>query len=282
MKKIFIFGILALLLLSCSDEGSSETGELFSLKVVDIADNPVQGIMVSINNVNNAFSNGQTGGRPQTVISFSVGEMSRIELEIFNLQNELVRTLIDDNLEAGEHNTVWNGVNNDDDPANIGGTNIFRYEMTATDTASGEVLYNESKYMCMELLIFPDLSVVGSTDDEGAFYLNNKLAFPHLFNLGEQEKYDEDACYCGTFTLSDRINIKLTDPDTDEYMIFTVLMDHSDHHHYNLVWANPHTANKEADISEIPSQPVIIDRDIDDNEVPISFELRQNYPNPFN
>ncbi|MDP8220842.1 MAG: FlgD immunoglobulin-like domain containing protein [Candidatus Stygibacter frigidus] len=282
MKKLFIIFVLALLLLSCSDDESSENGELFSLKVVDIVGNSVQGLIVRINNVNNAFSNVQTGGRPQTVISFSVSEMSRIELEIFNLQNELVRTLTDDNLEAGEHQIVWNGVNNDAEPPNIGGTNIFRYEMTATDTASGEVLYNESKYMCMELLVFPDLSIVGSTDDEGAFHLNNKLAFPHLFNLGEQPIYDEDANYNGTFTLSDSINIKLTNPDTDQYMIFTVLMDHSDHHHYNLVWDYPLIADAGIGVSEIPSQPVIIDRDNDDDGVPISFELRQNYPNPFN
>ena len=212
--------ILALLLLSCSDE-SSETGELFSLKVVDSAGNPVPGLTVSINN---ALFEGQGNGRPVTTISFEVGEMSRIELEIFNLQNGLVRTLIDDNLEAGGHNIVWNGVNNDSEPANIGGTNIFRYEMTATNTESGEVLYNESKYMCMELLIYNYLSIVGSSDEGGIFCLDNQLAFPHLFNIDEQPIYDEDACYCGTFTLSDSINIKLTDPETEEYLIFTVAM----------------------------------------------------------
>ncbi|MDP8322893.1 MAG: hypothetical protein RAO94_11130 [Candidatus Stygibacter australis] len=278
MKKLFILVILALLLLSCSDE-SSESGELFSLKVVDSADNPVQGLMVSINNT---FFEGQGNGRPQTVISFIVDETSHIKLEILNLQNELVRTLIDDNFFAGEHQFVWDGVNNDAEPANIGGTNIFRYEMTATNTANAEELYNESKYMCMELLVYNDLSIVGSTDEEGVFVLANQLAFPHLFNPGEQPLYDEDGCYNGTFTLSDSINIKLTDPETEEYLIFTVAMGSSSHNQYNLVWENPQTADVGADISEIPSQPVIIERGGDDNEVPTGFGLRQNYPNPFN
>ena len=278
MQKIVILIILGLLLLSCTNDKSDE-GELFSLDVVDSAGNPVSGLLVDINN---AVANGQWGGRPETTIPFKVGRGCNIKLEIFDLQNELVRTLIDQPLAAGDHSVIWNGHNNDDEQANFGGTNVFRYQMTAIDTTSGEILYQKSKYMCMELLLYSYLSQVGSTDEEGSFCLENKLAFPHLFNLGEQEKYDEDGNYCDTFTLSDSINIKLTDPETEEYIIFTVLMGNSKHNHYNLVWENLQAAGMEAESPDIPIQPVITDRDGDDNEIPFEFGLYQNYPNPFN
>ncbi|MCF7911398.1 MAG: hypothetical protein K9M99_02635 [Candidatus Cloacimonetes bacterium] len=277
MQKIVILLILGLLLMSCTDD--SDSGVLFSLDVVDSAGNPVSGLLVD---VNNAVFNGPWGGRPETTISFEVGEESQIKLEIFDLQNELVRTLIDDTLDAGQHNVCWNGHNNVDEPANFGGTNIFRYQMTAIKTTSGEILYQESKYMCMELLLYSYLSQVGSTDEAGSFNLENMLAFPHLFNLGEQEKYDEDGNYCGKFTLSDSINIKLTDPETEEYMVATVLMGSSKHNHYSFVWENLQTGCQAEETEEIANQAVIIDRGIGDDEVPTGFFLWGNYPNPFN
>jgi hypothetical protein len=278
MWKIILIILLGLALFSCTDD-NSDAGELFSLNVVDSAGNPVTGLTVDIDN---AFSNGQTGGRPATTISLEVVEAGNIKLEIIDLQNELVLTLIDQPMDIGAYCVVWNGHNDADEQANFGGTNIFRYQMTAADTESGEIWFQESKYMCMELLLWSNLSQVGSTDEEGSFSLENRLAFPHLFNLGEQEKYDEDGCYCGTFTLSDSINIKLTDPDTEEYLIFTVLMGSSKHNHYNLVWENPQTAGLETESTDIPIQPVFIERNNNDDEIPIEFGLYQNYPNPFN
>ena len=277
MYKVVVLIILGFLLLSCTDD--NETGDLFSIDVVDAEGNPVSGLSVSINNI---FSNGQIGGRPMVNIPMLIDHTSHIKLEIYNLQNELVRNLCDDDLEAGTYHFSWNGHNTESELANIGGTNIFRYEMTASDSETGDVLYNDSKYMCMELLLETDLSVVGSTNEVGAFYCNNKLAFSHLFNLGEQPKLDESAFYCGTFTLSDSINIKLCDPETEEYLIYTVEMGSSSHNHYNLVWENPQTESYKAGNPVIDSYLAGSERGVDDEELPTGFELRQNYPNPFN
>jgi len=278
VKKLFVLVILALLLLSCSDE-SSESGELFSLKVVDSAGNPLPGIMVSINN---AFSNGQDNDRADTIISLVLSADGNAKLDIFDLQNNLVRNLGDNNFNADRvYNYWWDGLNNDSEPANIGGTNIFICKMIATKL-TGEILHDDNISMCMHYPLESDLSVVGSTDEEGTYCLDNQLAFPHLFNLGEQPRYDEDANYNGTFTLSDSINIKLTDPETEEYLIFTVAMSSSRHNQYNMIWENPQTADVRADISGNHSQPVMIERENSDDDVTFEYGLRQNYPNPFN
>jgi len=250
MKKILIL-LFAIVIFGCvdNDNGNQDSGSLFSIKVTDVDGMPVNGLDVR---VNNSFSNGFFGGRPQTNISFCSPENCHANIEIFDMYDQPVSILFDGNISSDQHITVfWNGKNDDDESANIGGTNIFKYTLKLTSNEdSTEVILEDSKYMCMELLNVNAQSNIGQTDQDGRFAFNNLNAFPHLFNdmLGEQPRIDEDGNYTGTFTLSDTINIKLVKPETDEYMLFTVLMDDSDSHYYNLIWDDPIALSAHRDI----------------------------------
>ncbi|MBK7049167.1 MAG: right-handed parallel beta-helix repeat-containing protein [bacterium] len=46
---------------------------------------------------------------PQTTIRFQLPTAGRAQLQIFDLAGRLVRTLVDDNLDAGGHEAVWDG-----------------------------------------------------------------------------------------------------------------------------------------------------------------------------
>ncbi|MBT4576023.1 MAG: T9SS type A sorting domain-containing protein, partial [Candidatus Cloacimonetes bacterium] len=46
---------------------------------------------------------------PSTTISFSILEDSKVELSIFNLKGQNVNTIVNDNLQKGEHLFSWNG-----------------------------------------------------------------------------------------------------------------------------------------------------------------------------
>ncbi len=48
---------------------------------------------------------------PETAINFSLKEAGRVELKIYNLQGQLIRTLLDEDRLAGNYSLIWNGTN---------------------------------------------------------------------------------------------------------------------------------------------------------------------------
>ncbi len=48
---------------------------------------------------------------PTTTISFSIPKYDKVELKVYNIKGQLVKTLVNDHLEAGSHKAVWNGDN---------------------------------------------------------------------------------------------------------------------------------------------------------------------------
>lgn len=64
---------------------------------------------------------------PETTVSFNLKNSGNVKLEIYNLKGQRVKTLINDKLEAGKHNVVWNGTNNNNNPA-ASGVYFFRMQ----------------------------------------------------------------------------------------------------------------------------------------------------------
>ena len=240
--KIILVVLLVVFLLGCDSDDNSSSSDLFSVKVTDVAGEAVSGLQVIVNNA--CFKGNPFSGRAVTTISFCLDNEYYTKLNIYNIREEPVRNLIDQVLSEGIHSIVWDGKDDNDSEVNVGSTNIFRYELILLTQDSLEVVFQESRNMCMELAMNPAVSSIGSTDKNGEFTFNNKLAFPHLFNPETQEMYDEDFNYICEFTLIDSIDIKLHNPETDEYLIYTVLMDDSDFHHYQLIWDNPQSGYK--------------------------------------
>jgi len=46
---------------------------------------------------------------PETTIAYSLNEMAKVTLEIYNVKGQKVRTLLNQTVQAGEHSIVWNG-----------------------------------------------------------------------------------------------------------------------------------------------------------------------------
>ncbi|NQV19434.1 MAG: T9SS type A sorting domain-containing protein [Armatimonadetes bacterium] len=65
---------------------------------------------------------------PTTTISFSIQNNSNVELSIYNIKGQKVKTLISDQLSVGEHSVVWEGRDDDNLPV---GSGIYFYQLKA-------------------------------------------------------------------------------------------------------------------------------------------------------
>jgi len=77
---------------------------------------------------------------PITNISFSLAEESYVELTIYNIKGQLVKTLVSEHKNSGAHVTTWNG--KDDADKNVG-SGIYFYKMRADGR------YNSTRKMIM-------------------------------------------------------------------------------------------------------------------------------------
>ncbi len=63
---------------------------------------------------------------PRTTISFSIPEESKVELSIYNIKGQIVRSLAKDNFDSGEHSVIWFGKDNNDKKCSSG---IYFYQL---------------------------------------------------------------------------------------------------------------------------------------------------------
>ncbi|MFC1898454.1 two-component regulator propeller domain-containing protein [Candidatus Cloacimonadota bacterium] len=70
---------------------------------------------------------------PDTNIAFSVKEAGKVTLEVYNLRGQLVKTLVNDVDEAGDHIVVWNGTDNTNKKVSSG---VYFYKMKTENFTS--------------------------------------------------------------------------------------------------------------------------------------------------
>ncbi len=83
-----------------------------------------------------AVSNYPNPFNPQTTIKLNLPKAGHVSLKVFNVRGELVKTLVNGNLEAGEQSIVWDGSN--DQGAKVA-SGVYFYETRA----NGEVKVNK-------------------------------------------------------------------------------------------------------------------------------------------
>jgi hypothetical protein len=65
---------------------------------------------------------------PETVIAFSLSNVGNVEINVYNVRGQLVRTLVNDVYNAGVHQVVWNG--RDENGVQVG-SGVYFYRMRA-------------------------------------------------------------------------------------------------------------------------------------------------------
>jgi len=72
---------------------------------------------------------------PQTVIKFQLSKEMPVEINIYNIKGQKVRTLIDEEKEAGSHSIVWNGNDGNNYPVSSG---VYFYRMITGEVISSK------------------------------------------------------------------------------------------------------------------------------------------------
>jgi len=98
-----------------------------------------EGDVVNTPRVNQLMPNYPNPFNPTTTISFYNASNGHVQVEVFNILGQKVKTLIDDNLSTGTHSTVWNG---DDQLGKSVGSGVYFYKMTTEG-------YTETKKMLL-------------------------------------------------------------------------------------------------------------------------------------
>jgi len=65
---------------------------------------------------------------PETTISFSLPADSEVKLSVYNIRGQLVKRVIDDQLERGSHSIIWNGRNSNNQSCASG---VYFYRLEA-------------------------------------------------------------------------------------------------------------------------------------------------------
>lgn len=69
-------------------------------------------VVSSAENLKNSLQNYPNPGNPTTNIVFCLAETRRVELKVFNIIGQEVRSLVNDFREAGAYSVIWDGRNN--------------------------------------------------------------------------------------------------------------------------------------------------------------------------
>ena len=72
------------------------------------------------------FQNYPNPFNPETTISFSIQNNSNIELSIFNIKGQKIKTLINEQMQKGEHSIIWSGFDENNKPVSSG---IYLYKI---------------------------------------------------------------------------------------------------------------------------------------------------------
>jgi hypothetical protein len=108
---------------------SVENVNLFDVQAKAIQVQVVTGVTeeIALPQSYNLFQNYPNPFNPETVIRYQLPKESAVKLQIYNLHGQLIRTLIDAKMKAGEATTTWNGK---DEVSNLVPSGVYFYRLS--------------------------------------------------------------------------------------------------------------------------------------------------------
>ncbi|MDP8269097.1 MAG: FlgD immunoglobulin-like domain containing protein, partial [Candidatus Tenebribacter davisii] len=101
----------------------ADMGAFYYDQLNEVNDNVIQIVEYDLYNFPNPFN-------PTTTISLTIQEESNIELSLYNIKGQKIRSLLNNQITAGEHSIVWNG---EDDSGKKVGSGVYLYKLHVND-----------------------------------------------------------------------------------------------------------------------------------------------------
>ena len=80
----------------------------------------------TINLITELHDNFPNPFNPDTQIAFSLSKQSHVQITVYNIKGQLVRTLVDEECDADNYTVTWNGADNNSKTASSG---VYFYKM---------------------------------------------------------------------------------------------------------------------------------------------------------
>ena len=118
------------------DEGDAEVVEITFTYTGTEAGNDIVATTKLNGNYPNPFN-------PVTSIAYSIKDAGNVTIEVYNLKGQLVKTLVNEVKETGDHTAIWNGTDNSNKSVSSG---VYFYKMVSVGSIS---TYTSSKKMIL-------------------------------------------------------------------------------------------------------------------------------------
>ena len=265
---------------SPADKGEED----FSLTISTVDKNgaPVGGLVISAWNHITEFPSPGANSTPfslkkvaaVTTIGFQIPVTCHVILRAFDLDNELVETIVDiPGAVPGAHKANY-GLQS------TAGMRVFKFSLLATDGSTGALLYRDSIYAVL-WQYDRTLSIIGTTSSQGTFQTADSLLFPNVLSLPPLVLTNSAGpTPLGTFQVSDSVTVVLSDTlsKTTQSYLCIITRGKND---IRLIW-NPASISRPETADGEPTSPVTTGHSRKTQSAGLSWKLEQNYPNPFN
>lgn len=226
LPVVLVVCVLVLTLGGCSDDDPAGPEEFqVSITVRDTLGDPVEGLELTMTPDSPLYMDGKmrdvpgdslgftlSGPTPNpffpvTTIHFAAAQACWAELVIEDVAHGPVRNLIAQEIPAGVHAVMWNGL---DDTEQTVPSGVYYSRLVMSDGEGGEVLFEG--WQPMLLAHWGQGSpVLAVTDADGDLVLTDRRLFPYLYDVEPFPAVDEMGEQIGLIELTPTMRFYLTD-----------------------------------------------------------------------
>lgn len=296
MKRFQMFrseSALALVLLlalggfGCGDDDPVKPEDEFqvTLAVVDTAGNPVPDLQVSMFNVfpgcyckdsTDPFLAFDGADKARVTFLWEAAQAAQVRLTIRDIEGQVVRDLYDGCvLQAGLYSAVWVGDDNDGSRLPSG---RYTLEMVATDTTSGNTVFQDTHDMYMAL---GTSYTHGPTSEYGRIVFSDKKLFPQLYDREVMPLYDADGTVLGSWKPGAEMFFRAYDPINNIAQGYHADVVKSGDV-VQLVWDPDKSSVSYDSASADPASAAVLRQNVQGKGTEYTWQLQYPYPNPFN